>query len=244
MSDANYNGISFDKMSKADLAHAYNTMAFEMGLKEVSSFRTREDGIRRVRELAERRESPNGETTEAAGLEEEKDEMTIQDDIRAGEDDPVMALPEDPAEARDQLHREFGDEDLPAPSEEKAPTKEATEKKSKGGTPRKREVKPIEGVELADPTDPNAVYAAIGAKEGTAKANLARLLCDFYGKDLAIEEMVRATYGHDASVEEKKGALLGGVLVGIEVAIERRKLPVRVVRSRGGTARIEPIEAE
>jgi hypothetical protein len=247
-------------MSKSQLALVYNEMAFELGLKEVSTFRTREDGIRRVRELAERRGPANGEETVSVGLvgledEEEENEVTIQDEIRAGETDPVMELPEDPAEARDQLHREFGDEDLPAPGEVPAEKVEKARKSSgqrvseRSGAGRGSkaywEERKIPGVTLDDPNDPEAVYAALGAKDGTNKARLARLLCDNHGKDVSIEEMVVATYGDaDGIVEAKKGALLGGVLVGIELAIERRSLPVRVVRSRGGSARIEPISAE
>jgi hypothetical protein len=133
-----------------------------------------------------------------------------------------------------ELHDEFGSPDLPPP--QKAPkAKTSKAKTSKGKVPKGKAKTPKAQVEAEgdlvqlDLFDANTVVQAIGPRSGTNKENLTLLLVNEMGTMIPVDELISSVYG---SPDKGTESSLLMVLKGVEVAIQKKLLPLQVRKER------------
>jgi pentapeptide MXKDX repeat protein len=133
-----------------------------------------------------------------------------------------------------ELHDEFGSPDLPPP--QKAPkAKTSKAKTSKGKVPKGKAKTPKAQVEAEgdlvqlDLFDANTVVQAIGPRSGTNKENLTLLLVNEMGTMIPVDELISSVY---VSPDKGTESSLLMVLKGVEVAIQKKLLPLQVRKER------------
>jgi hypothetical protein len=245
--------IDFSKLTGPQLVDYYNHIAIEIGLPEVKRFSTKEDGAKRCQDVFKK-------LKEHTAAQSEEIDVTITDTIREAKEDSLLDhLSEDPQEAKAQLQAEFGDEpaqdevsqdedefadaelhdefgspDLPPP--QKAPkAKTSKAKTSKGKVPKGKAKTPKAQVEAEgdlvqlDLFDANTVVQAIGPRSGTNKENLTLLLVNEMGTMIPVDELISSVY---VSPDKGTESSLLMVLKGVEVAIQKKLLPLQVRKER------------
>jgi hypothetical protein len=79
----------------------------------------------------------------------------------------------------------------------------------------------------------NAILTSFQAREGTNRKRMLHALCQHFGSQIAIPDLIKATYGKDADVVKLKGPF-SMVLGGATVMIKKHHLPYQIKKGKDG----------
>jgi len=243
--------VAYDEMKAHELVQAYNSLAAQLGVPEVSSrFSSKALGIKKCQALEELLQQANGQADEEPAQDEPAQEEPAQEEPAreepAQEEDGPDLSNLTPQEAKAQLeafynrgkevepqkdveedktklHAFFGDPDLPSPEEQKKVKAEAKPK-----APKAQPEPPAERIQV-DVSDPEAVFKAFKVREGTNKHRLLTAMIFAMGQSLPLNAMLKAAYGKEGVGDE--GSLMM-IVKGITVAISKNGLPFEVKKTR------------
>lgn len=100
--------IHYEDRSISELAQTYNAFANELGLKLVKKFRTKAEGINRVKKIGDMHTERFSQFNQPNGATNGADMTNITETIRAAQEE--TDLPDDPVEAKATLEQQFSGE--------------------------------------------------------------------------------------------------------------------------------------